>query len=222
MHFFGTGIKTDVFQSCGHCWVFKICWHIECSTFTASSFRIWNNSAGFPSPALALFILMLLKAQLTSQSRMSGSRWVITLLRLSRSVRHFLHSSPGYSCYLFLVSSASVRSLLFLSFIMPILAWNVPLISPVFLKRSLVFPIVSFSLFLCIDYLRRPSHLSLLFSGILRSVGLCLSLFPCLSHLIFPQLFVKPLSQPLCLLAFVILRDGFGPCLLYNVMNLCQ
>ena len=32
--------KTDFFQSCGHCWVFQICWHIECSTFTASSFRM--------------------------------------------------------------------------------------------------------------------------------------------------------------------------------------
>ena len=31
---------------CGHCCVFQICWHIECSTFTASSFRIWNSSAG--------------------------------------------------------------------------------------------------------------------------------------------------------------------------------
>ena len=29
------------FESCGHCWVFHICWHIECSTFTASSFRIF-------------------------------------------------------------------------------------------------------------------------------------------------------------------------------------
>ena len=36
-------MKTDFFQSCGHCWVFQICWHIECSTFTASSFRIWND-----------------------------------------------------------------------------------------------------------------------------------------------------------------------------------
>ena len=36
--FFGIGIKTDLFQSCGHCWVFQICWHIECSTFTESSF----------------------------------------------------------------------------------------------------------------------------------------------------------------------------------------
>ena len=26
-------------QSSGHCWVFQICWHIECITFIASSFR---------------------------------------------------------------------------------------------------------------------------------------------------------------------------------------
>ena len=31
--FFGIGMKTDFFQSCGHCWVFQIWWHIECSTF---------------------------------------------------------------------------------------------------------------------------------------------------------------------------------------------
>ena len=43
-------MKTDLFQSCGHCWVFQICWHIECSTFTASSFRIWNSSIGIPNP----------------------------------------------------------------------------------------------------------------------------------------------------------------------------
>ena len=71
-------MKTDLFQSCGHCWVFHICWHVECSTFTASSFRIWNSSTGIPSPPLALFIVILSKAHLTSQSRMSGSRSVIT------------------------------------------------------------------------------------------------------------------------------------------------
>ena len=48
-------MKTDLFQSCGHRWVFQICWHIECSTFTASSFRIWNSSTEIPSPSLALF-----------------------------------------------------------------------------------------------------------------------------------------------------------------------
>ena len=48
--FFGIGMKTDLFQSCGHCWVFQICWCIECSTLTASSFRILNSSAGISSP----------------------------------------------------------------------------------------------------------------------------------------------------------------------------
>ena len=87
---FGIGMKPDLFQSCGHCWVFQICWHIECSTLTASSFKIWNNSAGIPSPPLALFIVMLSKAHLTLYSRMSGSRWVITPLWLSGSWRFFV------------------------------------------------------------------------------------------------------------------------------------
>ena len=87
--FFGIGMKTDIFQFCGHCWVFHICWHIECSTFIASSFRIWNSSTGIPSPPLALFILMLSKAHVTSHSRMSGSRWVITPLWWSCSWRSF-------------------------------------------------------------------------------------------------------------------------------------
>ena len=67
-------------------------------TLTASSFRIWNSSTGIPSPPLALFIVMLLKALLTSHSRMSGSRWVITPLWLSGSLRYFLYSSV-YSCH---------------------------------------------------------------------------------------------------------------------------
>ena len=71
-------MKTDLFQSCGHWWVFQICWHIECSIFTASSFRIWNSSTGIPSPPPALFVVMLSKVHLTSHSRMSGSRSVIT------------------------------------------------------------------------------------------------------------------------------------------------
>ena len=113
--FFGTGMKTDLFQSCGHRWVFQICWHIECSTITVSSFWIWISSTGIPSPPLALFVVMFPKAHLTSHSRMSGSRWVTTPSWLCRSLRPFLHSSSVYSCYLFSVPSASVRSLLFLS-----------------------------------------------------------------------------------------------------------
>ena len=57
--FWGIGMKTDLFQFCGHCWDFQIWWHIECSTFTASSFRIWNSSTGIPPPPLALFVVML-------------------------------------------------------------------------------------------------------------------------------------------------------------------
>ena len=45
-----------------------------------------------------------------------------------------------------LLSSASVRSLPFLSFILPIFAWNILLVSLIFLKKSLVFPIYCFLL----------------------------------------------------------------------------
>ena len=41
--------------------------------------------------------------------------------------------------HLFLISSASIRSLPFLYFIVPIFARKLPLVSPIFLKRALVF-----------------------------------------------------------------------------------
>ena len=116
-------MKTDLFQSCGHCWVFQICWHIECNTFTASAFRIGNSTTGIPSPPLALFVVMLPKAHLTLHATMSGSRWVITPLWSSGSWRSFLYSSSVYSCHLFLISS--VRSIPLLSFIESIFARNV-------------------------------------------------------------------------------------------------
>ena len=119
LRFFGIGMKTELFQSSGHCWVFQICWFTECSTFTASSFRIWNSSPGIPQPPLALLIVMLPKAHSTSHSRMFGSRWVITPLWLSGWWRSFLYSSSVYSCYLFLIPSASVRSIPFLSLLCP-------------------------------------------------------------------------------------------------------
>ena len=99
-------MKTDLFQSCGHSWVFQICWHIEWSTFTASSFRIWNRQLEFHHLHQLLFAMILPKAHLTSHSRMSGSRWVwvITPSWLSGSWRSFLYSSSVYSCHLFLIS----------------------------------------------------------------------------------------------------------------------
>ena len=142
--FFGVGMKADLFQSCGHCWVFQICWHMEGSTFTESSFKIWNNSIGIPSLPLGLFVVMLPKAHLSSHSRISGSSWMITPWWLSGSWRSFLYRSSVYSCHLFLISSASVRSLPFLSFIVPNFAWSIPLVSLISLKRSLVFPVLLF------------------------------------------------------------------------------
>ena len=85
--FFGIGMKTDLVQSCA--WVFQMCWHIECSIFTASSFRIWHSSTEILSPPLALFIVMLPKAHLMSHSRMSSSRWVFISSWLSGSWRSF-------------------------------------------------------------------------------------------------------------------------------------
>ena len=48
---------------------------------------------------------MLPTSHLTLPSRVSGGRWVITLLWLSGSLRSFLNCSL-YSCHLFLISSA--------------------------------------------------------------------------------------------------------------------
>ena len=138
-------MKTDLFQSCGHCWVFQICWHLECSTFTASSFRIWNSSTGIPLPPLALFVVMLPKAPwLHIPGCLALDEWSHHRDYLGREDL-FLYSSFVYSFHLFLISSASVRSLPFLSFIEPIFAWNISLVSLIVLKRSLVFPILLFS-----------------------------------------------------------------------------
>ena len=124
-------MKTDLFESCGHCWVFQICWHIGCSTFTASSFRIWNSSTGIPSPPLGLFVVMLPKAHLTSHSR------VLALGEWSHHCSYqghedlFLYSSV-YSCHT-LISSVSVRSLPFVFFIV--------LIFEVVLEKTLESPL---------------------------------------------------------------------------------
>ena len=183
-------MKTDLFQSCGLCWVFQICWHIECSTFTASPFRIWNSWAGISSLPLVSFVVILPKAHLTLHSRMSGSRWVITPLWLSGSWRSFSYSSM-YSCH-FLISSASVRSIPFLSFIVPIFAWNFPLVS-LFLEEifSLSHSIVLLYLFALITkdgFLISPCY----------SLELCIQMDIYLSffHLPFTSLIFSAICKP--------------------------
>ena len=101
------------------------------------------------------------------------------------SWRSFLYSSSVYSCHLFLISSAYVRSIPFLSFIVSVFAWHVPLVSPIFLKRSLVFPILFFS---CISlHLSQRkaffSLLAILWNSTFRWVYLSFSPLPLASFL---------------------------------------
>ena len=121
--------------------------------------------------------------------------------------RSFLYSSSVYSCH-FLISSASVRSIQFLSFTVPIFAWNVPLVSIIFLKISLVFPTLLFSSISWWPTVHgghnesdptkrlhfhwgRLSYLSLLFFGTLHSNGYIFPFLLCF-WLLFSQLFVRP------------------------------
>ena len=219
--FFGIGMKTDLFQSCGHCWVFQICRHTEYSTFTASSFKIWNSSTGIPSPSLALFLVMLPKAYLTSHSRMPGFRWVITPSWLCRSWRSFLYSSSVYSCHLFLISSASVRSVPFLSFIVPVFVWNVPLVSLIFLKRSLVFPILLFYS-VSLHWSQRKAFLSLLAilgNSAFKWVYLSFSPFP-LASLLFSATCKASSDSHFAFLPFFFLGMESATCT--HISSLCH
>ena len=95
--------------------------HFHSIIFQDLKYLIWNSitSTSFVCSDAP-------KPLLTSHSRMSGSRWVITASWLSGSWRPFLYSSVFY-CHLLLLSSDSVGSMPFLFFIVPIFAWNVPL-----------------------------------------------------------------------------------------------
>ena len=75
-----------------------------------------------------------------------------------------------YSCHLFLISSASVRSLSFLFFIVPIFAWNIPLVSLIFLRSSLIFPSLFISLYFFVLLLKKD------FLSPLVTLELCLQI----------------------------------------------
>ena len=184
-------MKTDLFQLCGHCWLATICWHIECSTFTASSFRIWNSSTGIPSPPLVLFVLMLLKAHLTLHSRMSDCRWVITPSWLSGSLRYFLYSSSLFLppfLNIFCFCHFHTVSVLYCAH----LCMKCSLTISNFLKKYPVFPILLFSSISLHWSLRKAflSLLAILWNSAFRCLYLSFSPLP--SLLFFCQLFVRP------------------------------
>ena len=62
-------MKTDLFQSCGHRWLFQICWHTECSTCKHGQSKIginlkspkileWQRRIGFNLKLPAVYPLM--------------------------------------------------------------------------------------------------------------------------------------------------------------------
>ena len=122
---------------------------------------------------------------------MFGSRWVwvITPSWLSGSWRFFLYSSSVYSCHL-LIPSASVRSTPFLPFYEPIFSWNFQLVSLIFLKRSLVFPILLFSSISLLWSLRKA------FLSLLAILGN--SVFQWVYHSFSPLLFAPLLFTAIC------------------------
>jgi len=79
--FFGIALLWDWNEN----WPFPILWPLLSLPnllaywvhhFHSIVFRILNSSAGILTPPLALFVMMLLKARLTSHSRMPSSRWM--------------------------------------------------------------------------------------------------------------------------------------------------
>ena len=124
-----------------------------------------------------------------------------------------------YSSHL-LTSFASVMSIPFLSFIVPIFGLNVPLVFLIFLNRSLVFPKILFSLFLCNVHLIRLSYISLLFLATLHSDGYIFFFFPLLLLLFFSSaIFKASLDNYFAFFSFIFLGDGLDHGLLYNITN---
>ena len=105
-----------------------------------------------------------------------------------------------FGTVLLLMSSASVRSISFLSFIEPIFALNIPLVYLILLKISLVFPILLFS---CISLHWSLSKAFLSLLAILWKSAfkwIYLSFSPSFWLLLFSQLFVSPPQTAILLL----------------------
>ena len=153
-------------------------------------------------------------------SKACGNIIKCVVVKICRFMSYSLYSSV-YSCYPFLISSASVRSIPFLSFIEPIFAWNLPFVSLNFLEEiSSLSHCIVFVYFFALICWGRLSYLSLLFFGTLHSDAYIFLFLLCFSLLFFSQLFVRPPQTAIFLFVFLFLGDGLAHCLLYNVTNL--
>ena len=106
----------------------------------------------------------------------------------------------------------SVRSVPFLSFIVPIFAWNIPVVYLIFLKRSLVFPILLFSSVSLHRSLKKPflSLLAVLWNSAFKWVYL--SFFPLpLASLLFITICKASSDNHFAFLPFFFLGMVFVP-----------
>ena len=139
-----------------------------------------NSSAGISPSPLALLAAALPKAHLTSHSRIFTSRWMTTLLWLSRSLRS---SFVQFFC-VFLPFFLDLFCPLLWPSLLEMFLWCLQ-----FSRRDLSsFLFCCFSLFHCIVYWGRPSSLTLVFFQTLNLVGCT---FPFL-------LFTSLLSSAIC------------------------
>ena len=107
-------------------------------------------------------------------------------------------------------------------FIVPSFGWNVPLLFPTFLKRSLVLPFLLFSSIYFLVSLQKAFCLCLLCSGTPHLVGCTIPVLLCFSLLAFPQLFGKP-PQPTTLPSCISFSlEWFCSLSLYNIMDVCS
>ena len=101
-----------------------------------------------------------------------------------------------YSCHLFLISPASVRSVPFLSFIEPIFAWNIPLVSLIYPFLLQMMLVETFSRYFCHirEYTRMLFLLlpSLKLYSFFANLGLAFSAKPSITSLLMQCLPLWP------------------------------
>ena len=100
---------------------------------------------------------------------------------------------------------------------------NVPLVSFIFLKRSLVFPILLFSFISLHRSLRKAflPLLAILWNSAFKWVYLSFSPLP-LPSLLFSAICKASSDNHFAVLHFFLLGGGFDHCLLYSVTKLCS
>ena len=159
---------------------------------------------------------MLPKAHLTLHFRMSSFRWVITPLRLSGHEDLFVQFFCVF-CHLFLISSASVRSIPLLSFFCAHLCMKCSLSISKFLEEisHLSHSIFSLYFFALITEEGFLSLIAILWNSAFKWVYISFSSFPLL--LFFSQLFVSFIL----LLCYDIYCDNFM-FLLWIFANRCS